>query len=201
MFPNGMGGTPGARPPEWGKVLGDSPGFDSSGVLATTVQEMLLFSDSGKIKVFPGLPKGWSGEFTLAAQGGFLVSSAANPNGEVEKVSVLSRRGGNCVIANPWKTGAILKQEKGEDQKFAGDISFQTAAGKKYLISPCDPVAKSAPVTAMRNTGPKWALHISDKDTAEAYLDRSKTFGFIGITADGRNSTRQKVAEALKAAK
>ncbi len=201
MFPNGMGGTPGARPPEWGKVLGDSPGFDSSGVLATTIQEMLLFSEGGRIKVFPGIPKGWKGEFTLAAQGGFLVSSSVNDGGEVTEISVLSRRGGKCVIVNPWKSGAILKQEKGEEQKFPGDISFQAHAGGKYRVSPCDPIAKSAPLNAVKNTGPKWALHASDEDTAEAYLDRSKTFGFIGITANRRNSARQKVDEALKAAK
>lgn len=208
MFPNGMSGTPGARPVEWGKTIGDSPGFDASGVMATLVQEMLLFSGNGKIRVFPALPKGWRGEFTLAAQGGFMISSSVNDNGKVVEVSALSRRGGKCIIVNPWKTGAILKQEKGEEQKFTGDISFQAVPGKKYLITPCETVAKSAELDVVKNTGPKWSVHISDSDTAEAYIDRlpkqgerPPMFGFIGITADGRNPTRRNVTEALKVGK
>ena len=64
------------RPKEWGSCLGDSPGFDAAGVLATAVQEMQLRSCGGKIWVFPSWPKGWRGEFTLAAEGGFKITGS-----------------------------------------------------------------------------------------------------------------------------
>ena len=199
MFPNGMCGTPGVRPAEWGKILGDSPGFDASGVLATVAQEVLLRSSNGRLQVFPAMPKGWCGEFTLAAEGGFVVSSSVNDQGEVEGISVLSRRGGPCLIANPWKNEAVLKPQSREPHRFAGDIAFETVAGGRYGISPAVPIAASAPIAVARNTGPKWAVHLSDVDTAEAYLDRLPMFGFIGMTADGRNPARMQVTGALNA--
>ena len=94
MFPNGMPGTPGNCPKEWGKVLGDSPGFDPAGVLATAVQEMQLRSCGGKIWVFPSWPKGWRAEFTLAAEGGLKIAARIGKNGEIPGINIFSRLGG-----------------------------------------------------------------------------------------------------------
>ena len=89
-----MAGTPGNAPKSWGGQIGDSPGFDASGVLAAAVAEMQLQSYGGVIRLFPAWPKGWQSEFTLAAEGGFLVSSRISANGKIPEIRIASRLGG-----------------------------------------------------------------------------------------------------------
>jgi hypothetical protein len=66
QFPCGLPGTPGNVPKTWGGQIGDSPGLDAAGVLATAVLEMQPQSCGGVIRVFPAWPMGWQSEFTLA---------------------------------------------------------------------------------------------------------------------------------------
>ncbi len=46
-------------------------------------------------------PEQWDADFTLAARGGFEVTSSMQ-NGEVEFVELTSRVGGECSLRNPW---------------------------------------------------------------------------------------------------
>jgi len=77
FYPSGLPGSPGNSPTIWGGQITDCPALDSAGVLARTVPEMQLQSYGGVIRVFLAWPKGWQSEFTLVAEGGFLVSSRA----------------------------------------------------------------------------------------------------------------------------
>ena len=190
----------GACPAEWGNVVGDSPGFDAAGVLAATVQEMQLRSCNGKISVFPAWPKGWQSEFTLMAEGGFRVTSRIGSNGNIPNVAILSRKGGICVLVNPWNGDAVL-QGKGSDTplKTAAIFAFPTAAGVEYVLTPAHSMNKLASLAAAKNLGPKWPQHGSANDTAEAYVKRNQGIGFLGITADGQNPARNRAKQALKA--
>lgn len=69
---------------------------------AAGVQEMLLQSHTGVIRVFPALPADWKEvSFTgLRAMGAFVVS-AKMEQGEVREVSVLSEKGGHLSILLP----------------------------------------------------------------------------------------------------
>lgn len=70
---------------------------------AAAVQEMLLQSHAGAVRVFPAVPESWvdvSFE-NLRARGAFLVS-AARRDGRVVEVRVLSERGGTLVLENPF---------------------------------------------------------------------------------------------------
>ena len=91
---------------------------------AAGVQEMLLQSHRGRIEVFPAVPPSWRDVAftTLRAQGAFLVS-AAQRNGEVERIEVQAERGGSCRVLSPW-TGK--------------EISFTLRPGEKRTLRPTD---------------------------------------------------------------
>ena len=68
----------GARAKERARLPGswfDYPDLELGGILMTALNEMLLQSHDGVIRVFPSLPAGWrDASFQLRAAGGFLVS-------------------------------------------------------------------------------------------------------------------------------
>jgi alpha-L-fucosidase 2 len=72
---------------------------------AAAVQEMLIQSHSGTIRIFPALPSDWKDvEFnTLRTEGAFLVS-ARQKDSRVQKVEIISENGGTCKLKNPFGT-------------------------------------------------------------------------------------------------
>jgi alpha-L-fucosidase 2 len=75
---------------------------------AAGVQEMLLQSQRGVVRVFPAIPDAWRDVSfrTLRAEGAVLVS-ATKKAGRVEMVEVQSERGGPCRLVSPW-TGETM---------------------------------------------------------------------------------------------
>ncbi len=71
---------------------------------ASGLQEMLLQSHAGVVRVFPAVPDEWrDASFDrFRAEGAFLVS-ARKAKGEVEEVEVLSEKGGRLRLANPFR--------------------------------------------------------------------------------------------------
>lgn len=84
---------------------------------ASAIQEMLLQSHTGVIRVFPAMPKKWkTASFNnLRAMGAFLVS-ADYIDGKVNTFRILSEKGGPLTIYNPF-TNSIMTRETspGED--------------------------------------------------------------------------------------
>lgn len=197
MFPNGCAATPAKLPEIWGKQVTDYIAFDSHGVLAATVQEMQLQSYGGRIRVFPAWPKGWQSEFTLAAEGDFLVSSRIRDDGGIPYITILSRKGGPCNVVNPWR-GKITIKDGGQSQLLKSNavLNLTTKPGRTYELRPEKSIADGNYIAMARNMGPKWPFHQGSNDTAEAYLQRTNTHGFIGITSDGQNATRNRVRKA-----
>ncbi len=74
---------------------------------AAGVQEMLLQSHTGVVRVFPAVPASWRDiSFdTLRAEGAFLVS-AVRKNGRVVEVRIVSEKGGTVRLENPFPGGA-----------------------------------------------------------------------------------------------
>jgi hypothetical protein len=70
---------------------------------AAAVQEMLMQSHGGRIRVFPAAPDGWDDvAFTsLRAEGAFLVS-ARRAGGVTQRVEIIAERGGKCRLADPF---------------------------------------------------------------------------------------------------
>lgn len=119
-------------------------GQEPLSILATTVNEMLLQSHNGIIRVLPAVPKSWSPSFTLRARGGFMVSATGEKNNKTKFIIIKSLIGNNCRLANPWPKNKvqvyILKDHKLESYPCSVDdnkiISFATEKDHTYWISP-----------------------------------------------------------------
>lgn len=74
---------------------------------AAGIQEMLLQSHRGVIRVFPAVPDSWrdASFTTLRAEGACLVS-ALRRGGRAERIEIRSERGGVCAVESPF-TGRI----------------------------------------------------------------------------------------------
>jgi len=194
MYSSGMGSTPGGMSQRWGGVLADEPAFDSAGDMSASIPEMVLQGYNGIIRVFPSMPAKWEGQFTLAAEGGFLVSSKMNGAGVIPFVKIVSPNGGPCTVINPWQEVAVLNSSGGGKEFAPGaPISFDTQAGGTYELRPKSAPPEDDSIALTRCDGPKFPFHNGPDDTVEAYLARTKTFGMLGIARDGGNPSRNAV--------
>ncbi len=71
---------------------------------ASAIQEMLIQSHTGVVKLFPAVPSDWMdiSFSSLRTYGAFLVS-AVMQNGSVTQVEISSENGGEIVLENPFK--------------------------------------------------------------------------------------------------
>ena len=72
------------------------------------------------VRIFTDWPKDWHAAFTLLARGGFIVS-AAQQDGTVPLVEVLSQRGGEFRLVNPWGVVAVdVYRDRRQAERVAG---------------------------------------------------------------------------------
>ncbi|MBN1807003.1 MAG: glycoside hydrolase N-terminal domain-containing protein [Sedimentisphaerales bacterium] len=78
---------------------------------AAGLQEMLLQSYSGTIRVFPAIPDSWKDVSftTLRAEGAFLVS-AERRNGVTQHVKISAEKDGSCRLENPFADSGFKTQ-------------------------------------------------------------------------------------------
>jgi alpha-L-fucosidase 2 len=102
---------------------------------ASGVQEMLLQSCGGAVKVFPAVPASWknAGFATLRAEGAFLVSADMRA-GRVERIEVRSEKGGTLRIENPFPKGIGFRTELSGARRAPGE--------KDMLVFECRPGAR-----------------------------------------------------------
>ncbi len=93
-------------------------------------------NDDQPIAILNRWPKDWDAAFTLLARGGFVLS-AAQQNGTVPLVEIVSPLGGRVAIANPWKRDVTLYRngKKAEDAA-GGTLVFATTKGERVVIVP-----------------------------------------------------------------
>jgi alpha-L-fucosidase 2 len=113
--------------------------FEFIGVHPIAMNESLLHGYSDTIHVFPATPgdASFNGKFTLAAKGGFLVSSEKEA-GDIKYVGVLSRTGGPVTIANPWP-GTQVQARACADNSIVtttngATVSFSTSSNGVYVV-------------------------------------------------------------------
>lgn len=103
------------------------------------VNEMLLQGYEGMIRVFPNWLQGRDAAFkTLRTHGAFLVSSEIK-NNKVHYITVVSEKGNQCTIENPWIKAPVIKTKTGKRVKVSvtGNLySFSTQSGVTYTITP-----------------------------------------------------------------
>lgn len=134
-------------------------GLEPGAVLQTTINEMLLQSYDGTIRLCPAIPKEWNGVFSLWAEGGFRVTARV-VGGKATEAVVHSTRGQDCRVA-PHPDGAspsawtITETASDAPVKATLDgdaLVFPTQVGKSYRIAPRGaPAAQAVVFTGERN--------------------------------------------------
>lgn len=101
------------------------------------VQEMLLTSWDGVMRVFPCWPLNKAAKFRdLRARGAFLVSAACG-SGEIISLEIASERGNIARLLAPWPETVITALPGGETieaRRAGGAIEWDTRAGARYAI-------------------------------------------------------------------
>ena len=123
-----------AQPNLW---IGQSGGgIECFSAVPSCINEMLLQSYEGVVRVFPVWPKERKASFRdLRAYGAFLITSSCQ-DGSVESVSIKSEKGNTCKIENPWK-GQVCTVIHGDGSKesFSSDVfEFNTQRGENVRL-------------------------------------------------------------------
>ena len=140
-------------------------GMETISICGTAMNEMMLQSNEGKIRVFPAIPAEWNTmplAFKLLARDGFLVA-ATRTGGQTDRVAIQSQRGRPCRVQNPWPGQAVEIALHGSGEiltvrKEAGDVlAFATQGGCEYILRKAGSAAGSAPImfTSPPNMAPK----------------------------------------------
>ena len=93
---------------------------------AAGVQEMLIQSHTGSVRIFPAIPESWKNVSfkNLRTEGAFLVSAERIP-GEVTSVKIFSEKGGRFVFINPFKETEINSSKEYKRKADLIEISFK----------------------------------------------------------------------------
>ena len=106
--------------------------------LPVVINECLMQSYDGTIRLFPNWPKNTDARFkTLRAANAFLVS-ASLVKGKVEWVRIKSEAGKKLRMANPWTKDVRIARRHGEQRGGGRIIELQTEAGDNILFSPIE---------------------------------------------------------------
>lgn len=137
--------------------LAAAPFLDAAGLSAYGLQDVLVQSHGGVIRVAPAVGRAWSGIFRLRAEGGFLVAADVL-EGTVRFVELKSLLGRDCTVANPW-AGECAVSRRGQQVLRTQDdmLTFETERGATYLLEcVARPLAtwRPAPVRDERNDRP-----------------------------------------------
>jgi hypothetical protein len=108
-----------------------------------TINDMLLRTDDGVLRLFPFWPRTMDARFgDLRAKGAFLVSSRL-VSGQIAAVTIRSEKGRLCVLENPWPGTPVTLYRSGKKaEELTGPrIEFPTAAGESIsLLGPGKPL-------------------------------------------------------------
>ena len=112
---------------------------ESLGVIAP-LQEMMLQSWDGALRVFPAWPKDLDAKYTdFRAEGAFLVSAAWS-DGRVANLEIRSEKDATCRLYPPWPTGIRVADRHGLQVPVTldsyGRPGFDAREGERYTLRP-----------------------------------------------------------------
>jgi hypothetical protein len=107
---------------------------------AAPLQEMMLQSWDGALRIFPAWPKDLDASFEdFRAEGAFLVNAAWS-KGQVTALSIRSEKGAACRVYSPWPSGIRVADKAGKEIPVAADAfgrpQFATQPGMEYRLRP-----------------------------------------------------------------
>lgn len=113
-------------------------GIENFNVVPAALVEMLAQSFQGKLRVFACWPQDEDAKFAnLMAYGHFLVSSERR-NNFVTYVRIVSKRGRELAMVNPWNGSTVRIYRDGEDAGTAEgeEIMLRTSVGETIHLAP-----------------------------------------------------------------
>lgn len=117
-------------------ITAEGGGIETLSAVPLTINEMLMQSYEGVVRIFPNWNKSRNARFDqLRAYGAFLVSSRLE-QGQIKYVRLLSEAGRPCVIENPWPGNAVQLVRNGQSaERLTGStFSFPTGRGERLEI-------------------------------------------------------------------
>jgi len=147
--------------------------FEYIGLHLTVINEALLQSYNDKIRVFPALPDDPSfvSRFTLAASGGFLVSSEYEDK-TVKYIGLKSLYGNPATVENPWGNEQLRVRNAADNTVLLTtadpEFTIKTTAGAVYVIE-----RTTRPLSSFTHT---WLTGTPNND-AKMLPDSSATLG------------------------
>ncbi len=127
-------------------------GIETCGGMTGGVNEMLLQSYDGIIKLFPCWPPEHDAAFeNLRAWGAFLVSSSIS-NSVVGVTRIQSEVGGDCVIANPWPgyRVAVSRGEGSQEIVTGENVCLSVEPNQFITMHRHSPSQSASPLRAVR---------------------------------------------------
>lgn len=115
-------------------------GIETLAAVPLTINEMLLQSYEGVVRVFPNWNHAKDASFDkLRAYSAFVISSKLK-NGKVEYVSLLSEKGRNCTMENPWPDQKVHLIRNGKNAEILNGktITFNTGENEKIILKAAD---------------------------------------------------------------
>ncbi len=112
-------------------------GIETLAAVPLTINEMLLQSYEGVIRVFPNWNSKKDASFeNLRAYGAFLVSSTLK-KGKVQGVAIVSEKGRVCKIENPWKGQSVQVTRGGRkaDVLYGEYLQIPTVVDERIELS------------------------------------------------------------------
>lgn len=104
---------------------------------ASGIQEMLMQSHTGVIRIFPAIPATWKDVSfdKLRTYGAFLVS-AEKTNGEIKQITITSEKGGLLRLANPFTDGNFkVSDPKLQPVVKDGIIELNMSEGQSIMLN------------------------------------------------------------------
>ena len=121
-----------------GFQLNNPHGDENWSTVPNTINEMLCMGHQGIVRLFPVWPKSMDASFhQIRVEGAFLVSSTLK-NGAVGNVTMISEKGRDLTMLNPWEgKGIRIKTPDGATIKAQGDtIRIPTIPNGTYRFEP-----------------------------------------------------------------
>jgi alpha-L-fucosidase 2 len=104
-------------------------GIETLAAVPLTINEMLLQSYEGVVRIFPNWNRSCDASFEkLRAYGAFVISSRLQ-HGQVQYVRLLSEKGRTCVMENPWPGKQVQLVRNGKNAETLTGSTFNFATG------------------------------------------------------------------------
>lgn len=119
-----------------GWIVQGGGGIETLAAVPLTINEMLLQSYEGVVRIFPNWNRRKDASFTcLRAYGAFLITASLE-NGTIQDVDIVSEQGRVCEMENPWgdRPVRIIRNGKPSEILYGRRLQFSTVAGEKITV-------------------------------------------------------------------